>query len=217
MSKASKLSKERLSASISPSGSKQSPRMDQTLSSINSSTPDVINAIFANSSPKPKRRLRPIAGSSSPVSKSHTSTSAMQLRGGTSTMSASQQAVPITNFNQAISIKDSNTRYDCHGGAAGNGPHSHTHRGNTPNRHICKDCDKGNRSTEFRARTPKFPRGFKLKDLSIYSQRLTMKDTKKFQNMAPILIAEGRREPPNKQERGAQIGDDDFSDSEYEF
>ena len=69
-------------------------------------------------------------------------------------------------------------------------------------------------NTEFKAIKPKFPGSFKLKDLAVYSTRLRPRDVKKYDELKPILMAEGRRPPPTKKTRGIQAGEDEFSDDE---
>lgn len=116
-----------------------------------------------------------------------------------------------------ISIVESNTpRYDCHAGRAGHCPHSHSYRGPSKNnRHICKDCAEENLiKSSFKAEKPRFPSPFKIQDISIYSTKLNKRDVKKYDDLKPILMAEGRRPPPAKKTRGMQAGEDDFSDDE---
>ena len=40
------------------------------------------------------------------------------------------------------------------------------------------------------------------------------RDTKKYKDLKPILLAEGRKPPPTKRTRGIQAGEDDFSEDE---
>ena len=53
-----------------------------------------------------------------------------------------------------------------------------------------------------------------MKDLGVYSTRLKRSDIKKYQDLKPILMEEGRRPPPTKKTRGIQAGEDEFSDDE---
>ena len=69
-------------------------------------------------------------------------------------------------------------------------------------------------STTFKASKPKFPGHFELKDLAVYSTRLKARDTKKYADLKPILLAEGRKPPPKTRTRGIQAGEDDFSEDE---
>ena len=122
-----------------------------------------------------------------------------------------------------ISIQDTNQspRYNCHIGRLDVCEHKHSYNrivnGQVvKNRHTCPDCEESNNamSHSFRALKPKFPKAFQLKDLAIYSAGLKYRDTKKYDELKPILLAEGRRPPPTKKTRGIMAGEDDFSDDE---
>ena len=63
----------------------------------------------------------------------------------------------------------------------------------------------------------KKPREFGLKDLQVYSTRLKARDVKKYDELKPILLAEGRRPPPVKKTKGIQAGEDDFSEDGDEY
>lgn len=50
--------------------------------------------------------------------------------------------------------------------------------------------------------------------MAIYSTRLKARDTKKYADLKPILMAEGRKPPPARKTKGIQAGEDDFSEDE---
>ena len=51
----------------------------------------------------------------------------------------------------------------------------------------------------------------------MYSTRLKARDVKKYDELKPILLAEGRRPPPVKKTKGIQAGEDDFSEDGDEY
>ena len=69
-------------------------------------------------------------------------------------------------------------------------------------------------TTEFKASDIRYPKPFQLKDIAAYSATLKARDVKKYDELRPILWAEGRRPAPKKRTRGIQAGEEDFSDDE---
>ena len=67
-------------------------------------------------------------------------------------------------------------------------------------------------SREFKA-IPKPEFGnFQLKHLAVYSTKLKQRDTRRFDDLKPVLMAEGRRPPPKMKTKGLQAGEYDFDD-----
>ena len=207
------------------------PKFDQTLSSVHSSTDrtPAKQTIGAESDASASIVASPEAikshdspGMGSIIEKESTNMSARSKKSKSPAKHSLSPGSSLKNRLNAlmqspnISINETNVRqYQCHAGPPGACPHAHTYRTGAANRHVCKDCgDEHVKSPEFKASKPIQPKPFSIKDLSIYSTRLKYRDLKKFDDMVPILLQEGRRKPPSKKTKGIQAGEDEFSDDE---